>query len=132
MSNTKEKASTNWHLTCHFTCSTSAQPNNQWKNEPIKSNYMNTIKSDISSWLSVSWLGCMRQCKIKLKTGSYSEQIQILILLPDKWSRNYCSEYFNVFEYLVWTHMKSKQKLEYQLNLLPEKEKLSPMKHFIW
>ena len=69
---------------------------------------------------------------IKLKTGSYSEQIQILILLPDKWSRNYCSEYFNVFEYLVWTHMKSKQKLEYQLNLLPEKEKLSPMKHFIW
>ena len=54
----------------------------------------------------MSWLGCMKQCKIKLKTGSYSEQIQILILLPDKWSRNYCSEY--AFEYLVWTHMKSK------------------------
>ena len=47
----------------------------------------------------MSWLGCMKQCKIKLKTGSYSEQIQILILLPDKWSRNYCSEY--AFEYLV-------------------------------
>ena len=27
----------------------------------------------------------------KLKTVSYSEQIQILILLPDKWSRMYCS-----------------------------------------
>ena len=37
----------------------------------------------------------------KLKTASYSEQIQILTLVPDKWSRMYCSEYFNVFEYLV-------------------------------
>ena len=37
----------------------------------------------------------------KLKTVSYSEQIQILTLVPDKWSRMYCSEYFNVFEYLV-------------------------------
>ena len=35
------------------------------------------------------------------KLASFSEQIQILTLLPDKWSRIYCSEYFNVFEYLV-------------------------------
>ena len=27
----------------------------------------------------------------KLKTASYPEQIQILILVPDKWSRMYCS-----------------------------------------
>ena len=39
----------------------------------------------------------------KLKTASYSEQIQVFPLVPDKWSRMYCSEYFNVFEYLVWT-----------------------------
>ena len=39
----------------------------------------------------------------KLKTTSYLEQIQILTLVPDKWSRMYCSEYFNVFEYLAWT-----------------------------
>ena len=39
----------------------------------------------------------------KSKTASYSEQIQILTLVPDKWSRMYCSEYFNIFEYLVWT-----------------------------
>ena len=39
----------------------------------------------------------------KLKTASYSEQIQILTLVPDKCSRMYCSEYYNVFEYLVWT-----------------------------
>ena len=39
----------------------------------------------------------------KLKATSYSEQIQILTLVPDKWSPMYCSEYFNIFEYLVWT-----------------------------
>ena len=32
----------------------------------------------------------------KLKTASNSEQIQILTLVPDKWSRMYCLEYFNV------------------------------------
>ena len=37
----------------------------------------------------------------KLKTASYSQQIQILTLGPDKWSQMYCSEYFNVFECLV-------------------------------
>ena len=35
--------------------------------------------------------------------ASYSEQIQILTLAPDKWSQIYCSGYFNVFESLVWT-----------------------------
>ena len=38
-----------------------------------------------------------------VKTASYSSEIQILTLVPDKWSRMYCSEYFNGFEYLVWT-----------------------------
>ena len=37
----------------------------------------------------------------KLEIASYSEQIQILTLVPDKWSRMNYSEYFNVFEYLV-------------------------------
>ena len=35
----------------------------------------------------------------KLKTASYSEQLQFLTFVPDKWSQMYCSEYFNVFEY---------------------------------
>ena len=39
----------------------------------------------------------------KLKAASYSQRIQILTLVPNKWSRMYCSEYFNAFEYLVWT-----------------------------
>ena len=46
----------------------------------------------------VSLLEVMQE---KLKTASYSEQIQIITLVLDKWSRMYCSEYFNVFEYLV-------------------------------
>ena len=37
----------------------------------------------------------------KSKTASYSEQIQILTLVIDKWSRMHCSEYFNILEYLV-------------------------------
>ena len=37
----------------------------------------------------------------KLQTVSSLEQIQILTLVPDRWSRMYCSEYFNVLEYLV-------------------------------
>ena len=34
----------------------------------------------------------------KLKTASYSEQIQIRTLVHDKWSRMNSSKYFNVFE----------------------------------
>ena len=34
----------------------------------------------------------------KLKIALYSKQIQILTLVPDNWSRKYCSEYFNAFE----------------------------------
>ena len=42
-----------------------------------------------------------RAMQEKLKTASYSQEIQILALLPDKWSRMYCLEYFNAFEYFV-------------------------------
>ena len=35
----------------------------------------------------------------KLKAAAYSEQIQILTLVPDKWSQMYCSENISVFEY---------------------------------
>ena len=34
----------------------------------------------------------------KLKTTSYSEPIQFLTLVPDKWSSMHCSEHFNIFE----------------------------------
>ena len=37
----------------------------------------------------------------KLETAPFSEQIQILTLVPEKSSRIYCSECFSVLEYLV-------------------------------
>ena len=37
----------------------------------------------------------------KWKTASYSEPIQILTLVPDKWSRMHCSEYFWIHSYEI-------------------------------
>ena len=59
----------------------------------------------------------------KLKTATYSEQIRILTLVSDKWSRMYCSEYFDVLECLFELHMNSKKQEKYQQNLLLEKGK---------
>ena len=84
---------------------------------------MNTLKSDISEAYKVQ-VDCLKDSESdshdkndtkeevndlvrllkamqeKLKTASYSEQIHILTLVPDKWSRMHCSEYFNILEYL--------------------------------
>ena len=68
----------------------------------------------------------------KVKTILYPEQIQIFTLVPDKWSRMYCSEYFNVFEYLILTSHEINKVGEILAKAAPEKEKLSPLKHFIW
>ena len=48
----------------------------------------------------------------KLKTASYSEPIQILTFVPNIWSRMYCSEYFNILEYVVWTSHEIKNVVE--------------------
>ena len=85
---------------------------------------MNTLKSDISEAYKVQ-VDCLKDSESdshdkndtkeevndlvrllkamqeKLKTASYSEQIHILTLVPDKWSRMHCSEYFNILEYIV-------------------------------
>ena len=68
----------------------------------------------------------------KLKTASYSDQIQIITVVPDEWSRMYCSRYFNVFESLVWTSHKIKKVGGILAKPAPKKEKLSPLKHFLW
>ena len=47
--------------------------------------------------------------QVTLKTATYSEPIQVLTLVPDKWSRMYCSEYFNISEYFVWTSQETKK-----------------------
>ena len=59
----------------------------------------------------------------KLKTASYSEPVQIRTLVPDKWSRIYCSEYFNIFEYLVWTSHEIKKVGGILAKLAPKKGK---------
>ena len=59
----------------------------------------------------------------KLKTASSLDQIQILTLVPDKWSRMYRSEYFDVFEYLVWTSHEIKKVGEILLKPAPRKGK---------
>ena len=41
--------------------------------------------------------------KKKLVTASNTEKLQILTLVPDSWSQKYCSEYFGVSEYLIWS-----------------------------
>ena len=68
----------------------------------------------------------------KLKTASYSDQIQIITVVPDEWSRMYCSRYFNVFESLVWTSHKIKKVGGILAKPAPKKENLSPLKHFLW
>ena len=59
----------------------------------------------------------------KLKTASYSEPVQILTLVSDKWSRMYCSEYYNILEYLVSTSHKIKKEGEILAKPSPEKRK---------
>ena len=43
----------------------------------------------------------------KLKIASYSEQIRILTLVADKWSRMHCWEYLMCLNTLFELHMKS-------------------------
>ena len=59
----------------------------------------------------------------KSKTASYSEPIQILTLVPNKWSRMYCSEYFNILEYLLLTSHEIKKVAEILAKPAPAKRK---------
>ena len=68
------------------------------KNSESDSYDKNDMKEKVNDLVRLS-----KAMQEKLKTASYSEQIQILTLVPFKWPRMYCSEYFNVFEYFVWT-----------------------------
>ena len=58
----------------------------------------------------------------KLKTVSHSKPIQVLTLVPDKWSRMYCSEYFNIVN-TVWTSHEIKKVGEILANMLLKKGK---------
>ena len=137
MSNIKKKVPINWHFIYQLTRIY----------ENFKEQYYRSIKS--SSWLfenseSDSYdkndmkkkmndlVRLHKAMQEKLKTGSYSDQIQIPTMVPDKWSRMHCSKYFNVFESLVWTSHEIKKLGGILAKPAPKKEKLSPLKHFIW
>ena len=117
--------------------------------------WMNTIKSDISEACKVQ-VDCLEDSESdsydknymkekanelvrlykamqkKLGTESYSEQIQVLTLVPDKWSRKYCSGYFNVFEYLAWTAHENKKVRGISAKPAPKNGKTITSKNFIW
>ena len=101
MSNTKEKLPPiNWYFTCQCTLI--------YENLSIK-----LLKSNISEAYKVQ-VDCLKDSESdsydkndmkekvndlvrlheamqeELKTASYSEQIQVLTLVPDKWSQMYC------------------------------------------
>ena len=62
MSNTKEKAPINWHFTCQLT----------------RIYDKNDMKQKVNDLVTLH-----KAMQEKLKTSSYSEQIQILTLVPD-------------------------------------------------
>ena len=66
------------------------------KNSESDSYYKNDIKGKVNDL--VRFHNAMQE---KLETASHLEQIQTLTMVPDKRSRMYFSEYFNVFEYLA-------------------------------
>ena len=106
MSNTKEKAPISHHFTCQHTHIMKTLTSNIseayrvqvdcLKDSESDSHDTNDMKEKVNDLVRLH-----EAMQEKLKTASYSEPIQILTLVPDKWSRIYCSEYFNIFEYLV-------------------------------
>ena len=81
------KGPINWHFTCQLA--------------RIYENFLNNLESDSfdkndmqkKATVLVRLHEAMQE---KLKTVSHSKPIQVLTLVPDKWSRMYCSEYFNI------------------------------------
>ena len=104
----RRKLQSNWHFACQLTRiygnlqSDISEPYkvqfDYLKDSQSDSYYKNDMKEKVNDLVRLHEL--MQQ---KLKTSSYSEQIQILTLVPGRRSPMYCSEYSNVFEYLVRT-----------------------------
>ena len=106
MSNTKEKAPINWHFTCQFTRIYENFKEQYFRSIESISDCLNNSESDSydknNMQRKVNVLVRLHEAmQEKSKTASYSEPIQILTLVPDKWSQIYCSEYSNILEYLV-------------------------------
>ena len=59
----------------------------------------------------------------KSKRAPYSQPIEILTLVPDKWYRMHCSEYCNIFKYLLLNSHEIKKVGEILAKPAPEKRK---------
>ena len=70
-------------------------------NSASDSYHKNDMQEKVNVLVRLHW--AMQE---KLKTVSYSEPIQILTLVPDKWSQMYCSEYLISLNTLFEPHMK--------------------------
>ena len=80
--------------------------------------YKNDMKEKVNEFVRL-----LKAKQEKLKTASYSEQIQIVTLVPNKWSRMDSSQYFNVFQYLVWSSHEIKRVCGIQAKPAPKKGK---------
>ena len=93
ISNTKEKAPINWHFTCQLAriCENFRERYfrsiQSWLFEnPESDSYdKNDVKVKVNNLVRLH-----KTMQQKLNTASYSEQIQTLTLVPNKWSGMYC------------------------------------------
>ena len=91
MSNTKKKVPINWHSPVSFQAFTKTLKSNISKAQKVQVDGLNNSESDSydknDMQEKVNVLVRLHEAMLeKLKTASYSEPIQILSLVPDKWS----------------------------------------------
>ena len=104
--NTKEKAPINLHFPCQLTriyenfkeCISEVYKVQVdcFKHSGSDSYDRNAMEVKVNSLVRLH-----KAMQEKLKTASYSEQVQIFTLVSDKCCRMHSSEYFNIFEYLL-------------------------------
>ena len=92
MSNTKEKAPISWHFTCHLTRIYGNLKEQYFRSIKVQVDCLNNSESDPydknDMQKKVNVLVRLHEAmQEKSKTASYSGPIQILTLVPDKWSR---------------------------------------------
>ena len=100
MSNTKEKLQSIGILPVSLHASMKTLKNNISEAQKVQVDCLNHLESDTYDkndmqkkvHVLVRLHAAMQE---NLKTASYSDPIQTVTLVPDKWSRMYCSEYFN-------------------------------------
>ena len=114
MSNTKEKAPINSHFICQCTRFYEHYKERYFRGIQSQVNCLEDLgsgsydKNDMKEKAN-NFVRLHEAMQEKLKTASYSQQIQILTLVADKWSRMYCSENLMSLNTLHEFHIKSKK-----------------------